>query len=145
MFAEMTGANKEIYNENIHKRAHSVQNSKAIRTCLARKSTLYSGSKILPVKRWFKIRFSYINNIKMYNIFREGRYSIPSIAPLYPWFSPYCAECLVRRHQTTIFWVLGMTRPGIEPRSHRQLINTLLIRSMAIICYTRNHLTVENK
>ena len=32
----MTGANKEIYNERIHKRAHSVQNSKVIRTCPAR-------------------------------------------------------------------------------------------------------------
>ena len=36
MFAEMTGANKEIYNEKIHKRARSVHNSKVIRTCLAR-------------------------------------------------------------------------------------------------------------
>ena len=24
---------------------------------------------------------------------RGGRYSIPRIAPLYPWSSPYCAEC----------------------------------------------------
>ena len=36
MIAELTGANKEIYNEKIHKRAHSVQNSKVIRTCLVR-------------------------------------------------------------------------------------------------------------
>ena len=36
MLAEMTGANKEIYKEKIHKRAHSVYNSKVIRTCLAR-------------------------------------------------------------------------------------------------------------
>ena len=36
MLAEMTGANKEIYNEKIHKRAQSVHNSKAIGTCLAR-------------------------------------------------------------------------------------------------------------
>ena len=36
MLAKMTGANKEIYNEKIHKRAHSVHNSKVIRTCLAR-------------------------------------------------------------------------------------------------------------
>ena len=30
-----------------------------------------------------------------------------------------------------IFWVFGMTRPGIEPRSPRPLANTLLIRLMA--------------
>ena len=29
------------------------------------------------------------------------------------------------------FWVFGMTRPGIEPRSSGQLANTLLIRPMA--------------
>ena len=36
MLAEMTRANKEIYNEKIRKRAHSVHNSKVIRTCLSR-------------------------------------------------------------------------------------------------------------
>ena len=36
MLAEMKGANKEIYDEKIQKRAHSVHNSKVIRTCLAR-------------------------------------------------------------------------------------------------------------
>ena len=36
MLAEMTGANKEIYNEKIHKSAQSVHNSKAIWTCQAR-------------------------------------------------------------------------------------------------------------
>ena len=29
---------------------------------------------------------------------------------------------------STIFWVFGMTRPGIEPRSPGPLANTLLIR-----------------
>ena len=29
---------------------------------------------------------------------------------------------------STFFWVFGMTRPRIEPRSHRPLANTLLIR-----------------
>ena len=29
---------------------------------------------------------------------------------------------------STIFWVFGMTRPGIEPRSPGPLTNTLLIR-----------------
>ena len=35
------------------------------------------------------------------------------------------------------FWVFGMTRPGIEPRSPGPLANTLLIRPMAhneLIC-----------
>ena len=36
MLAEMTGANKEIYNEKIYERVHSVHNSKVIRMCLAR-------------------------------------------------------------------------------------------------------------
>ena len=29
-----------------------------------------------------------------------------------------------------IFWVFGMTRPGIEPRSPGPLANTLLFRTM---------------
>ena len=34
---------------------------------------------------------------------------------------------------STIFWVFGMTWPGIEPRSPRPLANTLLIKPM--ICH----------
>ena len=30
------------------------------------------------------------------------------------------------------FWVFGMTRPGIEPRSFGPLANTVLIRSQSI-------------
>ena len=38
---------------------------------------------------------------------------------------------------STIFWVFGVTRPEIEPRSPGSLANTLLIRPMAQ--YTHNH------
>ena len=31
----------------------------------------------------------------------------------------------------TIFWVFGMTRPGIEPRSPGPFVNTLLITSIS--------------
>ena len=39
-------------------------------------------------------------------------------------------SCWVLRNaaSSTIFWVFGMTRPGIEPRSPVPLANTLLIR-----------------
>ena len=30
---------------------------------------------------------------------REGHYSFPWIAPLYPWYVPYIAECLARSYQ----------------------------------------------
>ena len=32
-----------------------------------------------------------------------GRYSFPWIAPLYPWYIPYNAECWARRHQVPFF------------------------------------------
>ena len=53
---------------------------------------------------------------------RGGRYSIPTISPLYPWSSPYSAA------SSTIFWVFGMTCPGIELLSSGPLANTLLTR-----------------
>ena len=53
---------------------------------------------------------------------RGGRYSILRIAPLYPWSSPYSAECLARQHQ-----VFGMTWPGIEPWFPWPLVNTLYL------------------
>ena len=38
---------------------------------------------------------------------------------------------LSKATSSTIFWVFGMTRPGIEPWSPGSLANTLLIRLMA--------------
>ena len=55
-------------------------------------------------------------------------YSIPWIAPLYPWSLLYGAkQGSIKYH----FWVFGMTQPGIEPWSPGALVNTLLIRPMA--------------
>ena len=48
---------------------------------------------------------------------REGRYSFPWIASLYPWYIPYIAEC----YASTIFKIFGMTWRGIETRSPRPL------------------------
>ena len=52
---------------------------------------------------------------------RGGLYSFPSIAPLYPW---YC-WVLSKDVSSTIFIVFSVTLLGIEPRSPRQLANTL--------------------
>ena len=38
---------------------------------------------------------------------------------------------LSKEPSSSIFWVFGMTQPGIEPWSPRVLANTLLIRPMA--------------
>ena len=43
---------------------------------------------------------------------------------------------------STIFWVFGMTRPGIEPRSPGPLANTLLIRLMARYYVERKTLVI---
>ena len=61
---------------------------------------------------------------------RGEHYSIPWIAPLYPWSLPYNAECLAKRNQVP-FFEFGMTRPEIEPRSPGTLANTLFIWPMA--------------
>ena len=47
-------------------------------------------------------------------------------------FDPYLIMLIVKQGSTKYrFWVFGMTRPGIEPRSLGPLANTLLIRPMA--------------
>ena len=43
---------------------------------------------------------------------------------------------LSKAASSTVFWVFGMTRPGIEPRSPGPLVNTLLIRPMAPFYHT---------
>ena len=63
---------------------------------------------------------------------RGGNYSIPWIAPLYPWSLPYNAECLARQHQVPFFLIFGMIWLEIELWSPRPLANTLLIRPFLI-------------
>ena len=46
---------------------------------------------------------------------RGGHCSIPRIAPLYPWSSPYSAECLTRRHQVPFFESLKGLDLGLNP------------------------------
>ena len=46
---------------------------------------------------------------------REGRYSFPWIAPLYPWSSPYKAECYARRLQVPFFESLVWLVLGVNP------------------------------
>ena len=60
--------------------------------------------------------------------YRGGHYSVPWNVLLYPWSLPYNA--VLSKASSTIFWVFGMTWPGIEPWSSGPLANTLLIRPM---------------
>ena len=46
---------------------------------------------------------------------REGYYSIPWIASLYPWSIPYNADCLVREHQVAFFEYLVWLDLGLNP------------------------------
>ena len=46
----------------------------------------------------------------------QGRhYSFPWIAPLYPWYLPYCAECYARRYQVPFFESLVWLDLGLKP------------------------------
>ena len=61
----------------------------------------------------------------------------------------YC-WVLSKEVSSTIFKVFGMTRPGIEPRSHGQLVNTLPTRPMTIfkqidVFRTKNQKTKQKK
>ena len=85
-----------------------------------------------------KAPFSIATTLRLW----EGCYSIPKIIPLYPWSIPYNAECLTRKVQVTIIWVLGMTRPGIELRSPVPLANTLTIVQMGRFVYFENSNTM---
>ena len=64
---------------------------------------------------------------------KEGCYSFPWIAPLYPWCLLYNTECLARRYKVVFLKSIGMTRPGIECRSPGALANTIKPVSWAII------------
>ena len=46
---------------------------------------------------------------------RGGRYSFPWIAPLYPWYIPYIAECRARRYQVPFFESLVWLDLGLNP------------------------------
>ena len=65
---------------------------------------------------------------------RGGRYSIPRIAPLYPWYVPYIAE-FKQGGIKYYFKVFGMTRRGIEPRSSSPLANSLPTKPMSRYMY----------
>ena len=69
----------------------------------------------------------------------KGHYSSPWIAPFT--FDPYLIVLSVKQGGIKYhFWVFGMTRLGIEPRSHWPLVNTLTIRKRSITlpkpCYS---------
>ena len=46
---------------------------------------------------------------------REGCYSFPWIAPLYPWYLPYVAECQARRYQEPFLKSLVWRELGLNP------------------------------
>ena len=46
---------------------------------------------------------------------RGGRYSFPWIAPLYPWYVPYIAECSARRYQVPFLKSLVWRDLGSNP------------------------------
>ena len=60
---------------------------------------------------------------------RGGQYSIPWIAPLYPWYLPYNAECLARRNQVAFLESLAWLDLGLNPGLPDHW-RTLLIRLM---------------
>ena len=68
--------------------------------------------------------FSIANTLRC----RGGRYSIPWIAPLYPWSLPYNA----RRRQVPFFVSLVWLDLGLNPWSPEPLANTLLIKSNSL-------------
>ena len=55
---------------------------------------------------------------------KDGCYSIPWIAPLYPWYVPYIAECLAMRYQVPFSKSLVWHR--IETLPHRPMSTALL-------------------
>ena len=81
-----------------------------------------------PVKGDLKAPFSIATTPRC----REGHYSFPWIAQIYPWSIPYNAECQARRRRVPFFWVFDMTRHGIEPQSPGPLANTLTARNYCI-------------
>ena len=51
---------------------------------------------------------------------------------------------LSKEASSTIFWVFGMTRPGIEPRSPEPLANTLTARPMSVFFFFSYHYALPN-
>ena len=77
-----------------------------------------------------KAPFSIATTLK----YRGGSYSIPWNAPLYPYLIMMCVkQGTIKYH----FWVFGMTRPGIEPRSPGPLCKYYI--SVFFSSYSRNN------
>ena len=60
-------------------------------------------------------------------------HTLPLIPTLYCWV-------LNMEALSTILWVFGMTRPGIEPRSPGSLLNSLTIMPMSLLFNTNNNI-----
>ena len=75
------------------------------------------------VKRDPKAPFSIATTPKC----RGGRYSIPRIAPLYPWSSPFNIDYLTRRHQASFFESLVWLDLGLNLSlpDHWRTLNSL--------------------
>ena len=73
---------------------------------------LYITSKLATVvEDNLKAPFSVATTLR-----RRGRcYSFPWIAPLYPWYVPYNAECKARRYQVPFFKSLVWLDLGLNP------------------------------
>ena len=68
-----------------------------------------------------KAPFSIANTLR----WRGGYYSFTWIAPLYPWYVPYIAECYARRYQVPFLKSLVWRDLGLNPWSPRPLANIL--------------------
>ena len=72
--------------------------------------------------------------LKSYNTRCKAEcYSFLWVVPLYPWYILYKFWVLSKEVSSTIFWVFGMTWPGIEAQSLRPLANTLLTKKAYLI------------
>ena len=69
---------------------------------------------------------------------RGGRYSIPWIAPFYPW-SFFIILGVKQGGIKCHFWFFGMTRPDNEPRFPGPLADTLIIWPILLNVIPRTH------
>ena len=87
-------------------------------------NTLYHMSKVGDLSRWWPEGFLFNG----YNTDIWGRALLHSLdCPTLPLILTLWYWLLSKAVSSIIFWVFGMTQPGIEPRSPRLLANTLLI------------------
>ena len=82
--------------ENCYKHTNypskGINSTSLLETKLLLQDKIYSNVPLQSIMKWSEVKLARVSKATTQRC-RGGRYSFPWIAPLYPWYVPYIAEC----------------------------------------------------